>query len=55
MFYFLFSAFRKASEDAKKAQAEKNKKVQSRSGYVYTDYKAKMREAERKKRLSQRP
>lgn len=50
MFYFLFSAFRRASEDAKKARSEKDKKVESSSGYVYTDYKAKMREAERKKR-----
>lgn len=51
MFYFLFSAFWTASEEARKAQATKDKIVKSSSGYVYTDYKAKMREEERKKRI----
>lgn len=51
MFYLeLFSAFWTASEEMKKAKSAKDKEVKSSSGYVYTDYKAKMREAERKNR-----
>lgn len=50
MFYFLTSAIRTALEETKKTTTAKNKEVKSSSGYVYTDYKAKMREAERKKR-----
>jgi hypothetical protein len=53
MFQFLFSLFWKKSDDARKAQEEKDKPLQSASGYVYTDYKAKMREAERKKKAEQ--
>ena len=53
MFQFLFSLFWKKSDDARKAHEEKVKPVQSASGYVYTDYKAKMREAERKKKAEQ--
>lgn len=51
MFYFLFSAFRTASEK-KKAKSAKDTEVTSSSGYVYTDYTAKIREAERRKRRS---
>jgi hypothetical protein len=53
MFQFLFSLFWKKSGDAQKAREEKDKPLQSASGYVYTDYKAKMREAERKKKAEQ--
>ena len=53
MFQFLFSLFWKKSDDARKAQEEKDKSVQSASGYVYTDYKAKMHEAKRKKQAKQ--
>ena len=49
MFYFLAGIFAKASKEAKKEQSEKDKKAQSSSGYVYTDYEAQIRKAERKK------
>ena len=54
MFHFLFNLFSKKSEEARKAHEEKGKPVTSASGYVYTDYKAKMREAERKKKADER-
>jgi hypothetical protein len=54
MFQFLFSLFWKKSDDAREAREEKDKPVQSESGYVYTDYKAKLREAKRKKKTEQK-
>ena len=54
MFQFLFSLFWNKSEAARKAREEKDKPIQSASGYVYTDYKAKMREAERRKKDAER-
>ena len=54
MFHFLFNLFSKKSEEARKTRNEKEKPITSASGYVYTDYKAKMQEAERKKKAAER-
>lgn len=48
MLYFIIGALLTSSEEAKKAK--KDKKVKNSSDYVYTDYEAKIRELERKKR-----
>ncbi len=50
MLYFIIGALLTSSEEAKKSKAKKNKKEKNSSDYVYTDYEAKIRELERKKR-----
>ena len=52
MIYFIASALLATSEETKKKKATKNKDVKNGSDYIYTDYKAKIREAERKKHKS---
>ncbi|GEM_PF-2615035 len=54
MFYFLMGALFRGFEEAQKVQSEKDKKVQSSSGYVYSDYNAMIHEAKRKKNARHR-
>ena len=50
MFHILFNLFWKKSKKEQEEKEQQGKEIKSGSGYVYTDYKAKMREAEEKKR-----